>query len=147
MREQSIVAQQRKLQELYQALRPYEIASVARPAAEVNQRLLEVQPIVKEIIEALEALRKRENKYWPAVSYSYCEEYLVPQTDLSFDNAEEAEMLALVYGKAFLSWMNRMPEPMAWEDVRTARMLFLQMSNAFSESALHRKELVESEGA
>lgn len=99
------------------------------------------KPIVRDVVQALEQLRRWESDDWYPKAHAYSEEALVPHTETLFDDAEEAEVLALWFARAFLTKLELMPEETRWEDAQDARMLLVQASMALGDFLRRETEL------
>ncbi|TLS50431.1 hypothetical protein FE782_20625 [Paenibacillus antri] len=142
----TLIERQKELAALLDKMKPFEKETIVRCAEDARARLTEVKPIVADVVEALEQLRKWENDNWYQAAHAYSIEALVPHTDALFDDAEEAEVLALWFARAYLAKMELMPEAARWEELQDARALLLQAGKALGDFLRREAELPEPAG-
>lgn len=136
------LATYKELQSYQALLAPY----FARPAADAEAealywRLEEAVPVVRELIETLERHREWEGEHWYHAVRASSERALVPHMDALFDAAEEAEVMALLLGKAFLSKMAEQTLPIRPRSVREAQALLELTNEALGEFIRQEGEL------
>ncbi|MCI3920711.1 hypothetical protein MO973_10755 [Paenibacillus sp. TRM 82003] len=136
------IATYKELQSYQALLAPF----FTRPAKDEEAetlfwRMEEAVPVVRELVEALERHREWEGELYYPAAHAYGELALLPHMEALFDAAEEAEVMALLIGKAFLAKMAEQALPICPNRVREAQALLERTSEALKDFIRQEGEL------
>ena len=129
----------KELQRLAERLRPLSEGAPKAQTEQARKMVLTALPIVTDTVEAVKQHRKLGEEWYQA-AFTRARDMLMPEAERLFDEAEEAETLALVYGQAFIERMFRLPALDRWEDVQSAQTLLKHLCQALDQlNALDRE--------
>lgn len=122
-------------------LRALEAEAANRSSEETLNGLEEARPVIECVVETLEQLREWETAHGYDVAHAYGEKSLVPHLDALFDEAEEAQVLALWFSRAFLARVSLLPTNARREELQEMRTLLASSRKALGEFIRREREL------